>query len=147
MIDAITVPRAGSRAYSALTGLHSVGGRADLHAWMNSFQWSASIAEFMKVIVLRLQHLQMIKVDCHDYTITRAGLEHLGLDADAPALVAPVAAQSRLHFAAPTLAKRHMIRVPVIRPGALDYASIPSRMGNELKPHLAGGRLAGSSKR
>lgn len=136
-----SIPRAGSRAQGALTGLHRVGGRADLHAWMNSCKWSETINEFHKVIIDRLQFLRMVEFNGDVYVLTRAGLQHIDVDADAPMPPAPVVVGPRTFVSSRTLAAKHMIRMPLMREGAHDYAAIPSRMGDVVKPHLAGEAL------
>lgn len=141
-----SVPREGSRAQAALTGLHRVGGTADLRAWMNSCQWSATINEFQKVVIDRLQFLQMVEVRDTSYCLTRTGLQHLDVDVDAPMPAAPVVVGPRTFVSSRNLAAKFMIRMPLTREGAHDYAAIPSRMGDALKPHLAGEALVGGEQ-
>jgi hypothetical protein len=140
-------PRAGSRAHTALTGLFRLGGAADLRTWMNACRWSDSINEFQKVIIERLGLLGMVEVKVDTYSVTRRGREHLDIDADAPAPVPPVLVGPRAFFPARELSTKHMIRMPLTREGALDYATIPSRMGDVVKPHLASDGLVRGVKR
>lgn len=140
-------PREGSRAYIALTNIHLAGGRGDLSAWLMACNWGGSIREFELVVIERLKFLQMIAVDGDNYAITARGLGHLRVDAAAPAVDAPVVAGPRLFVGDRTLSRKNMVRMPLTREGAHDYASIPSRMGDQSVPHLAAGTLIGGDKR
>lgn len=138
-------PRPGSRAHHALASLHRFGGRADLRTWMTACSWSESIREFEQVIIARLQYVRLVDVDADGYQITSAGIEQLGLDADAPPAVAPVVATSRTFVSDRALSSKHMVRMPLMREGALDYLSIPSRIGDRAMPHQVACSLATGS--
>ena len=138
-------PSKGSRAYLALTKIYLAGGCGDLNALLTACNWGESIREFERVID-RLHFLQLIAVDDGIYTVTPRGLVHIGVDADAPAVVPQVPVGPRLFVPDRTLSRKYMVRMPLTREGAHDYASIPSRMGDVVKPHLAGEGLVGGDR-
>lgn len=148
MTGRFTLPRAGSRAHLALTALHQIGGRADLRGWMNACTWAETIREFERVVVQRVEFLKLVDAGADGYKLTRYGIEHLGLDADAPPLVAPVVAGPRTVASGQALTRKHMMRMPLMREGALDYLAIPSRIGDQVMPHQVASSMAtGSGER
>lgn len=146
-------PQEGSRAYGALKSFRLAGGCGELSDWKSACQRSGSIREDHQITdLLRLLDLELMDVDDDMYAITPRGLAFIRVDVavvvvDAPAVVAPVRAAPRTPPPDRPLAHKHMVRMPLTREGAHDYASIPSRMGNQSVPHLAAGTLIGGEKR
>jgi hypothetical protein len=136
----------GSRAYAALTDFHLAGGRGDFGAWAAACQRSGPIREFQKIMDI-LQFLGLVAVDGGIYSITQRGLAHIHVEVDELAAESAVPAAQRTFVSDRPLARKNMVRMPLTREGAHDYASIPSRMGNQSVPHLAAGTLIGGDKR
>lgn len=146
-------PQEGSRAYRALKSFRLAGGCGDLDDWLSACERSGSIRKDHQITdLLRLLELELIDIDGEIYAITPRGVAFIRVDVavvvvDAPAYVAPVRAAPRTPPPNRPLSLKHMVRMPLTREGAHDYAAIPSRMGNQSVPHPAAGTLIGGEKR
>lgn len=135
------LPHPDSRAHRVLAGLHAFGGRADLRMWMSACAWPESLRKF-GVVIDRLVYLQLVEPGADGYKLTPDGAEHLGVDIDAPPVVAPAPAASRTFTSERPLTTKHMMRMPLMREGALDYLAIPSRIGDRAMPHQVASSMA-----
>jgi hypothetical protein len=131
-------PRVDSQGYRALEQLHKLGGEAHITTWMKAAGWTGSIAVFDREIVGALLRFQVVTRPGAQLVLTDSGREHLGVGAAAPA-PAPTQDIPLTRYVAPMrpLSAKHRPGVRPMRPGALDYRDIPSRMGDKLIPHGA----------
>lgn len=128
-------PRVDSDAYEALLCLHQDGAEADIDAWMKSVDYTSK-AEFDYMVVLPLLSARLIRRSRAGVVLTKHGLNFLG---KAAAVHVPGAVITPGKYVAPMrpLSDKYRARLRVMRPGALDYLDIPSRMGDLLIPHGA----------
>jgi hypothetical protein len=127
-------PRTDSRAYLALVQLHKDGGQAEPVAWMQAVSWTDGLGHFKRVVVNPLLQFRLVIERGAKIALTDHGLTFLGAAGAAPA---PERVITPATYVPPQrgLSARHMPRLAVMRPGALDYRDIPSRMGDLLIPH------------
>lgn len=127
-------PRTDSRAYFALQQLHNYGGTVIVQEWIVAVGWQATMGVFdRQVIGPLLQHGLIVKRGV-DLVITGRGKAYIGAADPVPE---PVITPGTYVPPMRALAAKYMPRLAVIRPGALDYRDIPSRMGDLLIPHGA----------
>jgi hypothetical protein len=129
-------PNPGTRAYLALVMLHKVGGQADTADFMKAASWVDSARHFERVVVQPLEHFRLMFRRGGMLVLTDSGLAFLGAAGAVPMPEAPVTPSAGAYVMRP-LSARNMPRMAVIRPGALDYREIPSRMGDLFIPHGA----------
>jgi hypothetical protein len=129
-------PRAGSRARRALAQLQEQGGQASAVDWMKSVRWDGTMSEFNREVVAPLARFGLLLQRGPLLTLTDPALVFLGL-ADPVPESKPVLTPATYVPPMQPLSSKHMARVAVMRPGALDYQKIPSRMGDLLIPHGA----------
>ena len=143
-------PQEGSRAYRALKSFRQAGGRGDLSAWKGASERVGSTREDLQIKdLLRCLELELVDIDGDSYAMTPRGVAFIRVDVDVdePEPEPPIPAASRTFAPDRTLSRKYMVRMPLTREGAHDYASIPSRMGDQSVPHLAAGTLIGGEKR
>lgn len=138
-------PRAGSRPHAALVQLQALGGRLTRLDWMRALAFAGKISAFERDVVDALTRYKLIEVDGPVYTISRDGLDLLGIPVDSsmPVALALVAPRYTVPIRDLDL-RRHMPRPMLTREGALDYRNIPSVMCGERIPYssvLAGDKL------
>jgi hypothetical protein len=127
-----TGPRRASWPYRALNGLHSLG-RETLHGWMQEMSYVQTTRDFQCEVVERLLAWRLVELVDETYRVTSAGRSYLGID-HVPAAEGDVATARSAPPQRPlSTANRPALRV--MRPGALDYLEIPSRLGNQVIPH------------
>ena len=129
------VPRAGTRPDTAVRKLLQLGGRADLNAWMNSIAWTGTITSFERDIVNSLTRCHVVRIEAGQYVLTQRGHDYAGPVVGAAASTAGQVAGSRYVPEKRPLSITNMARPSLARPGSFDYASIPSRMGDQRVPH------------
>lgn len=129
MTTAIKGPVKGSGAYTALQHLQRMGGQASPTDLMTQLVWQGTLARFLQQIVKPLERERLVLQSTSDLvTLTSRGATFLNPPNAAPApsaYVAPIRPlQTRPRPAALSL-----------RPGATDYRSIPSRIGDQVIAH------------
>lgn len=132
-------PRVGTRPCLALTALHRAGGTASQMQWMRAADSRTSAERFEIDVVYYLVNSGMVAVRGSVYAITPAGLAWLGRELQddvQPSAPAQVAGPRYVADRRP-LSARHMVRAGLVREGALAYADIPSRYGDQRVAHLA----------
>ena len=129
------VPRAGTRPDIAVRKLLQLGGRADLNDWMRAIGWSGTITSFERDIVNSLTRCHVVRIEAGQYTVTQRGREYAGPIAGAATSTAGQVAGGRYVPEKRPLSVANMVRAPLARPGSFDYASIPSRIGDQRVPH------------
>lgn len=128
-------PRRGSLAYRALNCLHALG-KSGAVGWKDECGFGQSSRVFDSDIVQQLLVWRLVEVKGNEYSVSTAGLSYLGFAPAAPVSSAPPASGP---YAPPKLplSPQNRPALRVIRPGALDYRSIPSRIGDQIIPHGA----------
>lgn len=127
-------PNAGSRAYLALVGLHKAGGQVNAADFMKAADWAASPAHFDRMVVKPLEHFRLMFRRGDLLVLSDSGLAFLGAAGVVP-MPEQVTAPAPCAYQMRPLAVRNMPRLAVMRPGALDYREIPSRIGDLCIPH------------
>lgn len=130
MVAKHTGPREGSRAHRALKSLHEHGDMYEA-AWMIKAAYDRSPLEFHRSVVQPLLAWGLIQENGVSYRVTRAGRALLGVPEvmEAARVVTPgtyVPPMGR------PLSAKNRPGVRVMRPGALDFRDIPSRMGEQV---------------
>ena len=129
------VPRAGTRPDIAVRKLLQLGGRAELTTWMHAISWSGTITSFERDIVNSLTRCHVVRIEAGQYAVTQRGRDYAGQIVGAATSTAGQVAGGRYVPEKRPLSVANMVRAPLARPGSFDYASIPSRMGDERVPH------------
>jgi hypothetical protein len=129
-------PRAGSRAHFGLKQLHNYGGRALIRDWLIAVGWDATVGEFERLVAGPLQRYALVVKSGVDFVVTANGRDFLGVEPEAPATELAITPGTYVPPMRP-LSAVNMPGMRVMRPGALDYKAIPSRMGDQLIPHGA----------
>jgi len=135
-------PRAGSRAYLALKKLNEIGGRATVPQWMAAAGWTTTVNSFNAEVVDRLIVRRKIFVREDAFVISDDGLAHIGVEPDAPRMPPPALAGPRLAPPQRPLQPKNKVRVQLMREGAFDYLSIPSRHGSHVVEHKTSLKIA-----
>lgn len=137
------MPRAGSAAANALATLYNMGGKGRVSAWLELAGWKQSQLLFCRNVVDRLERCWLIRVEGDVCDVTRAGRDHLGIAPDEPAPVPPVPVGPR--YVAPMRPLNvARVRPPrVMRPGSMDFQTIPSRIANQSVAYKGPGGFAG----
>jgi hypothetical protein len=131
-----TGPRAGSRPHTALVRLQALGGRLTLADWMRALEFAGKISSFERDVIASLTRYRLIGVDGPLFSITRSGLDELGIPVGASVPAAPALVAPRYTVPIRDLdLKRHMPRRMLAREGAMDYRNIPSVMFGERIPY------------
>jgi len=123
----------GTRKWDALDYLEAAGGEMDYKEWANDLA-PGRVTRFEAEVVEFLLRLKMIYVSGGRVMIMNAGRWAIGRGVEVQAVTLSVAAPRTAPPVRP-LAKNHMVRPVVSRPGAFDYARIPSLMGGQHVPH------------
>lgn len=131
------VPRAGTRPDIAVRKLLQLGGRADLNDWMHAIGWSGTITSFERDIVNSLTRCHVVRIEAGQYTITQRGRDYAGPVVGVATSTAGHVAAGRYVPEKRPLSVANMARPSMARPGSFDYASIPSRMGDQRVAHKA----------
>ena len=129
------VPRAGTRPDIAVRKLLELGGRADLNDWMRAIEWGGTITSFERDIVNSLTRCHVVRIEAGQYVVTQRGLDYARPVVGAATSTAGQVASGRYVPEKRPLSVANMVRAPLARPGSFDYASIPSRMGDQRVPH------------
>ena len=129
------VPRTGTRPDIAVRKLLQLGGRADLNDWMRAIGWSGTITSFERDIVNSLTRCHVVRIEAGQYALTQRGRDYAGPAVGAATSTAGQVAGGRYVPEKRALSVANMVRAPLARPGSFDYASIPSRMGDQRVPH------------
>jgi hypothetical protein len=130
-----TGPRRGSFAYRALKCLHAMG-FAGAATWKDESAFKQSAREFDCEVVQQLLVWRLVEAKGDLYQVTAAGRSYLGF-------VDVASAESTSMTPGPYVPPRLPLQpqnrpaLRVMRPGALDYRAIPSRMGDQIIPHGA----------
>ncbi|MEH6436684.1 hypothetical protein [Massilia sp. DD77] len=132
-MNRINGPRPGTRAHAALLHLDGAG-LVSAAALMGAVNWKRNSHEFTREIVDALVRLRVAEITGASIAITRLGQLYLR----PPAVEA--APQLQLvtgRYVPPqrALSAQNRPRVVSMRPGALDYREIPSRMSSQLLQH------------
>jgi len=127
-------PNAGSRAYLALVELHKAGGQINVPDFMTAAGWAESEGQFDRIVIKPLAHFRLAFRRGNLLVLTDSGLAFLGAAGAVP-MSEPVVAPPASAYVMRPLSTRNMPRPSVMRPGALDYREIPSRMGDLCIPH------------
>jgi hypothetical protein len=127
-------PRHRSRAYRALVALSECGSMT-VPDWMVMSDFQQSRSEFDRDVALQLAHWKLVKQVGEEYRILDAGLRYLGVLPEEVDIREPVAGR----YVPPRgeLSAQYRPALRVMRPGALDYRAIPSRLGDQVIPHGA----------
>ena len=129
------VPRSGTRSDVAVRKLLQLGGRSDLTTWMHAIGWSGTITSFERDIVNSLTRCHVVRIAAGQYVVTQRGRDYAGPVAGAATSTAGQVAGGRYVPEKRELSVANMARPSMARPGSFDYASIPSRMGDQRVPH------------
>lgn len=129
------VPRAGTRPDIAVRKLLQLGGRADLNDWMHAIGWSGTITSFERDIVNSLTRCHVVRIEAGQYAVTQRGRDYAAPAVGAVTSTAGQVAGGRYVQEKRPLSVANMARPSMARPGSFDYASIPSRMGDQRVPH------------
>ncbi|WP_036170382.1 hypothetical protein [Massilia sp. 9096] len=127
-----TGPRRGSWPYRALGYLHMLG-QESLYGWMQESSYEQSARDFQYEVVERLLSWHLVELVNESYRVTSAGRSYLGI-VDAAAAVGDVATSRQAAPQRP-LSTQNRPALRVMRPGALHYRDIPSRLGDQVIPH------------
>ncbi len=130
-----TGPRPNSRPFKALALLSDVGGRLNKSDLASEMNWTESRRKFQVSIIDVLAHFLMVVDNGPEISILPAGLRHLGKDAKSTTCQPAVVAGPRYVPPQRPLSSKYQLRIPGGRPGALDYQSAPSRIGDARIPH------------
>jgi len=131
MIAPIKGPTKGSGAYTALQHLQNVGGQATPADLMTQLVWSDTPGRFQRLIVGPLERQRLVLRRDDLVALTNRGVTFLTPSAEAAAPVPPGP------YAAPfqPLRALHRPAALALRPGAADYRTIPSRIGEHVIAH------------
>lgn len=129
------VPIAGTRPDLAVRKLLQLGGRAGLNDWMRAMDWNGTISSFERGIINSLTRSHVVRIDAGQYVVTQRGLDYAGPVVGVAPSTAGQVAGVRAAPAKRPLSATNMPRLALARPGSFDYASIPSRMGNQRVAH------------
>jgi hypothetical protein len=128
MSTAINGPVKGSGTHAALLHLQRMGGKASPADLMTQLVWDGSLARFQKLIIKPLEHERLVMRRDDLVTLTSRGATFLAPSTAAPAASAYVAPHRPLQA-------RPRPAALSLRPGATDYRSIPSRIGEQIIAH------------
>lgn len=136
-------PRRGSGAALALMALHNTGGRSTASAWALLLDWKGNATHFKNNIIDRLRVCGLIVAAGELVEITPEGYRYLGINTAPIADAArPAAGPRYVAPMRPLNVARHCAAAPM-REGALDYMTIPSRMGAESVSYKGAACFAG----
>lgn len=121
-------PVPGSGSYLALVHLDKMGGIATIENLMLQLLWTETPGQFQRLVIGPLDRRGLVVRRDEQLSLTVVGAKLLNPAADVSALAAPAGS-----FVAPArpLSSKHRPRLMVLRPGALDYRGIPSRLANQ----------------
>lgn len=140
------LPRRSSTPFLFLRALHNIGGGASVQDLMRVRNWRGKTDAFRVDVVERLQRCRLIDLTGDWLVLTKQGLDYLGV---APVVSGPPPEPVGAPYTGtkkPLNLSRHCPPRP-IRPGALDYMKLPSRIGVEsvaYKGQIAASAIAGS---
>lgn len=131
MTASIKGPNKGSGAYTAPQHLQNMGGQAGRADLMAQLVWGDTPGRFQRLIVGPLERMRLVLRRDNLVTLTSRGVTFLTPVDEAATPVPPGA------YAAPfrPLRASHRPAAFALRPGAADYRSIPSRIGEQLVAH------------
>ena len=135
-------PRAGSRAYLALKKLNEMGGHATVSQWMSATGWSTTVNSFRTEVLDRLIIRKKIFEREGAFFISDDGLLHIGVEPETPRMPPPVLAAPRCAPPQRPLQSHNKARLQLMREGAFDYLSIPSRYGSHVVEHKTSLKIA-----
>lgn len=121
-------PVPGSGSYLALVHLEKMGGTATIAGLLLQLLWAETPGKFQRLVIGPLERRGLVLRRDEQLSLTAVGAKLLNPAADASALAAP--AGSFVPPARP-LSSRNRPRVAILRPGALDYRGIPSRLADQ----------------
>lgn len=138
------LPRKGSAAADGLIALQGMGGVATLAAWTRAIGWRSSLTQFEISVADRLRRAGLILACKSGLAITDAGYSYLGVKiVDESVPRKPVGPR----YVAPDrpLNVKRMPSPFVMRAGAMDFRSIPSRIGDERIPYKGPTGISGAA--
>lgn len=121
-------PVPGSGSHLALVHLEKMGGTATIESLMLQLLWTETQGQFQRLVIGPLDRRGRVLRRDEQLSLTPVGAKILNPVADVSALAAPA-----VTFVAPArpLSSMHRPRLAILRPGALDYCGIPSRLANQ----------------
>lgn len=121
-------PVPGSGSYLALVHLEKMGGVATIESLMLQLLWTETPGQFQRLVIGPLDRRGLVLCRDEQLSLTAVGTKLLNPAADVSAMAAPAGS-----FVSPArpLTSRHRPRVAILRPGALDYRGIPSRLADQ----------------
>lgn len=125
------LPRRGSSPYLALNALNNMGGEATVQSIMKVRNWRGREKPFQDEVISRLTRCLLVDVLGEMCVITNAGRKYLGVKVEEAAGFIGEPAGPRYKSDQRVLNVARLRPARPIRPGSLDYLSIPSRMGVE----------------
>lgn len=125
-----TGPREGSRAHRALKALHEHGDMYEA-AWMIKAAYDHSPSEFYRSVVQPLLGWKLVKEHGISYRVTPAGRACLGVS-DVPDVEPVITPGTYVPPMGRPLSAQYRPGLRVMRPGALDFREIPSRIGEQI---------------
>jgi hypothetical protein len=128
-------PKPGTIAFQALKKLSNMGGQATVQQWINVTGWPKSAVAFETVVASKLALRHMVFVRDGIYFISDTGMEHIGVDVDAPRPSAAAIVGPRYVAPKRPLSAANKPRLQDMREGAFDYRDIPSLMGAQRIAH------------
>ena len=139
-------PRRGSSPHICLCALHNIGGTASIQSWMKVRDWRGPVARFRLDVIDRLVLSRLVVLVGDHCSITLSGIKYLGIkqqevEGGPMTVVGPrYEAPSR-----PLNIARHR-PATAGRIGAMDFASIPSRMADQSIAYKGPGSLSGADE-
>jgi hypothetical protein len=125
------LPRRGTAAANALVTLDGAGGNLSLDAWRRIIGWKGTRTQFDQNVIDRLCRVGLIALIGEVAQMSKAGYKFVGLKgAEVSTEPAQLAGPRYVAPMRPLDLARHRPPRP-LRAGALDYLSMPSRMGVE----------------
>jgi len=121
-------PAPGSGSYLALMHLEKMGGVATIESLMLQLLWPETPGQFQRLVIGPLDRRGLVVRRDEQLSLTAVGVKFLNPTVNVTALAKPDGS-----FVPPArpLSSRHRPRVAILRPGALDYRGIPSRLANQ----------------
>lgn len=121
-------PVPGSGSYLALVHLEKMGGIATIESLMLQLLWTETPGQFQRLVIGPVDRRGLVLRRDEQLRLTHVGAKLLNPAADVSSLAAP--AGSYIPPMRP-LSSVNRPRFAILRPGALDYRGIPSRLADQ----------------